>query len=452
MSYSTSPLLVALILFGEVGAAPQSPPVIAGLARNGLSSVDRGLVLLGELGCVSCHDAAGHKAVIRSKSAPDLSGAGSRILHPYLAKFLADPRSVKPGTTMPDLLGRMDPSKRAEVAEQLTHFLLASSSGQAAPESVDRLAFPRGFRLFHEVGCVACHLPRDEQAREKPAAGARGVPLGRLHEKYSVSSLIRFLDAPQHVRASGRMPDFNLSPAELYDIGHYLLQAGEPAEPGFERLVVAPAKAAAGKALFRSLGCAACHALDGAESAGSPAPAFTGEADAQRGCLSGTRGAWPFFDLSEGQRRDLSAALAAHDEVPTDQRNIRRALASMNCIACHQRDDFGGIVKDRNEFFTSEDQNLGESGRLPPPLTGVGAKLQSAWLRDAMLCTWATSCAAVRSVCVTTVKPRNANSASLARLWSLLEPRCVSKVSIILPWYAAGRRASRRRSGGGSSS
>ena len=36
-------------------------------------------------------------------------------------------------------------------------------------------------------------------------------------------------------------------------------------------------------------------------------------------------------------------------------------------------------------MFTTTNENLGPQGRLPPPLTGVGAKLQSKWLREVLI-------------------------------------------------------------------
>lgn len=57
-------------------------------------------------------------------------------------------------------------------------------------------------------------------------------------------------------------------------------------------------------------------------------------------------------------------------------------LVKLNCIACHKRDDLGGIPAARNESFTGTDESLGEQGRIPPPLTGVGAKLQGRWMRE----------------------------------------------------------------------
>ena len=374
--YRTLATALSLALLGaSPAAAQQSPPVIAGLAHDGLSPVDRGLVLMSELGCASCHDLGAQPGLELAKSAPDLARVGERVLHPYLRKFIANPRAVEPGTTMPDVMHGMDAGARDAAAEVLLHFLLSGSEKRARPEGPDPKAFDKGQQLFHEVGCVACHAPRDKSARETAGVVANAVPLGPLAGKYTVTSLMKFLESPGRVRASHRMPNFNLSPQELYDISHYLLQDAKATQP----LELDPAKVAAGKQKFAELGCASCHSLDGVAT-----PTQRTIRESAGGCVSGKRGAWPHFALSGSQRTDIIAALSAGEQTPDPEREIRRTLATLNCIACHQRGKFGGIPEDRNEFFTTEDENLGEAGRLPPTLTGVGAKLQSAWLSEAI--------------------------------------------------------------------
>ena len=62
------------------------------------------------------------------------------------------------------------------------------------------MAAEQGEELFHSVGCVACHAPRD------PAGVAllreTSVPLGALEKKYSHKSLSEFLKRPHTVRPS----------------------------------------------------------------------------------------------------------------------------------------------------------------------------------------------------------------------------------------------------------
>jgi hypothetical protein len=51
-------------------------------------------------------------------------------------------------------------------------------------------------------------------------------------------------------------------------------------------------------------------------------------------------------------------------------------MLQRNCFACHVRDGIGGPKAEIAEFFTSTRDDLGDQGRLPPPLDGAGRKLQ----------------------------------------------------------------------------
>lgn len=147
-----------------------------------------------------------------------------------------------------------------------------------------------------------------------------------------------------------------------------------------ESFTLDPAKAEMGGQMFSMLGCAACHALPNRPSA-RPAKNLTALNVANpEGCLGDhvLKGR-PNYDLSSDQKVAIVAALknAASFATPLDatQRAVHE-MAAVNCYACHQRDGIGGVPSDRNELFKSTiTVDLGDDGRLPPLLTGVGAKL-----------------------------------------------------------------------------
>jgi mono/diheme cytochrome c family protein len=224
--------LAALILPAAVARAEASRPIVPGFERffagDKADAVPGGQLLLTELNCVSCHQPA--DASLSRKQAPILDNVAGRIRLGYLKKFLADPQAVKPGTTMPNLLAD-DPDRAAKV-EALVHFLATTGTlSQARP---DNKVIATGRDLFHKVGCAVCHGPRDALGQPltpnpSPPLGERGrgegsaVPLGDLSAKYTLPSLIAFLDNPLAVRPSGRMPHV-VSGKEAKDIAGYLLQ------------------------------------------------------------------------------------------------------------------------------------------------------------------------------------------------------------------------------------
>lgn len=151
----------------------------------------------------------------------------------------------------------------------------------------------------------------------------------------------------------------------------------------FVPLQVDAGLAARGRERFGNLGCANCH--DDLK-----VPAKSGLAlaklDSGRGCLSEAGGPWPQFDLSSEQRRWITTALPRAEQPQLDdQQRLNKTLVTFNCIACHERAGLGGIASERNAFFTGTQPALGDQGRLPPPLTHVGAKLKTNWLAEVLL-------------------------------------------------------------------
>jgi mono/diheme cytochrome c family protein len=199
-------------------------PVVPGFERFfANSAADRvlgGRLLLGELNCMACHalEHEAEKAAISVKQAPVLDNVGQRVRPEYLRAFLMAPRTVKPGTTMPDLLAGVSASKKEQHVEALVHFL--ASTGTTRDLAVLEQAVQRGEALFHQVGCVACHQPRRGETRPL----ATSVPLGDLSQKYTLPALAAFLQDPLHVRPSGRMPNLNLTEIEARDVASFLLR------------------------------------------------------------------------------------------------------------------------------------------------------------------------------------------------------------------------------------
>jgi cytochrome c553 len=87
----------------------------------------------------------------------------------------------------------------------------------------------------------------------------------------------------------------------------------------------------------------------------------------------------PRFALSEAQRAALKLFLAQKDEAASPKLAADLTLQALNCVACHERDGLGGPDAARKPYFQG-DHNLGDTGRYPPPLTGVGGKLRPEWL------------------------------------------------------------------------
>ncbi len=404
--------LLLTVACSSVPDLPKAPtyPLVVGFERfhrNGDSgSLQGGEVLLGELGCTHCHrsgDATARRLIPRQ--APLLDGVGGRIRLAYLKDFLARPQAAKPGTPMPHLLAGWAPEKREAAAEALAHFLAsleAPDPAESAPEANPH-EIEEGERLYHTVGCVACHAPFEPAGTlhqvsgegfyperiQVPPPRVPSVPIADQSLKTTLEPLADFLVDPLRLRPAGRMPPMRLSNAEARSIAAYLLGQGtdlmapESINPDAEKIT-------RGHALFRELGCGYCHRLEEEETAAAPLPRLE-ELDPGRpgGCLDPSpRKGVPDYELDPDQRAALSEALAGLKGTVgrlDPEAEVRRYLEIYNCFACHRRGEQGGPEPGRAAYFLPvEELDMGNEGRLPPPLTEVGRKLTPPWLRKVL--------------------------------------------------------------------
>jgi mono/diheme cytochrome c family protein len=401
---------------GDRGFVPEPiPPSVVSVAsfarRDAAAAVQalHGRVLLAEFGCNHCHargGGAGHEGhagdpVLLNRPAPNLGEVGRRVSPAWLHRWIADPPSVKPGTPMPRLF--TDSPKDKADAEAVVHFLV-SLGGPVKWESAaaEPAGLARGRRLYHTVGCVACHGPIESPdevfgsatasatAWEKPSAP---IPLGDLAGKWRPSALAEFLKDPLSVRPAGRMPSMNLTREEADFIATYLASrwnAGSGDDPG--ALAVDPAKAEAGKAVFAARGCAACHEM------GGNLPPITStlaskpfsEVASGKGCMDPKDAGTPRFGLTEADRKALAAGIEAVRRASTVASNApidaaHRTIEAFGCRNCHERDGSGGPSDMLKVYFrTLDEADLGDEGRLPPRLTGEGWKLATPWIHEVL--------------------------------------------------------------------
>jgi hypothetical protein len=93
-------------------------------------------------------------------------------------------------------------------------------------------------------------------------------------------------------------------------------------------------------------------------------------------------------------------------------------MKTFNCYACHERDKLGGPEEGLNKHFTTTQPEMGDEGRIPPPLDGVGAKLNQAYFKTLF------DKGAHDRTYMNTRMPRFGDSSvgHLAGLWDKLDP------------------------------
>ncbi len=408
-----------------------APPFVSGFDRFArhaeIDAVTAGRLLITELSCAACHRT--DDALLSPKRGPILDGTGSQIKAEWIRSFLLSPTKTKPGTTMPDVLAGLTVEEQASAADAITAFLSsleqpfaeipANALNPVPMEFWNRGNLEEGRRLYHQIGCITCHEPDfdyevvgvkpspldqlleqldDDELKEMGLSSAarkvQSVPLPELPKKYTHQSLTWFLLNPEHVRPTGRMPNFSLQAVEAADIAAWLLRGADQSQeivgvPGSNETLIAQ-----GRQYFTDLRCVNCHQIKGLTADNSTKPLAALNSESPQTCILSNSGltpeattrakSQPAWRLDQAQQTALTSALShAAEKATGDELTFR--LLQQNCYACHERTQLGGVGRFRKPYFeTVGHVDIGDEGRLPPALTGVGKHLTAAWIKSVL--------------------------------------------------------------------
>lgn len=388
------------------------------------NSAKKGEAVFQKAGCVACHQSLdGNMADLATSVAlPDI---GKKYSVPSLMAFLKDPVKVRPSGRMP-ALGLKDEEYR-DIAqhfvkgvelvpnvkyaaydggwENLPDFstLKPKSTGECAGFDLTVAGKANNFGIrfttylkIAKPGQYQFYLGSDDGSRLTIGEDVV-VDNGGVHP-HSVKSGKKVLDVGFHpitvdyFQGGGEWTlDLDIAGVGIKQQSIASFISIEPKDPGPSSkqpgFALDSALAEKGQALFGSLGCASCHQLkhDGKAVASTLQAKPFQELNGATGCLAETvSGKSPRFGLSAKQRAALVAVLKSNtDESPAEK--VHRTLASLNCYACHKRGALGGVEEARNPYFDSLQKEMGDEGRLPPLITGVGDKLRSDWLKHVLV-------------------------------------------------------------------
>ena len=410
-------IVEALVHFlASTGTVRETPP-----ARR---EIGQGRDLYNQAGCAACHGAVGDKASTALATTVPMGDLPWKYTIGSLATFLLDPLICRPSGRMPGM--GLKPSEAQAVSSYLLRDIKVSTPTSLAYRyyegewtelpDFDKLApvasgVADGFDLglarrrngyaIRFEGKLEVDRAGNYTFRVASDDGSKLWVDGKLiadndgiHPTSEKSGRVR-LDKGRHEVVVGYFDGAGQAELEVDYEG-----PGQPrrslapemvpigaAAPAPARFVVDPDKARNGRTLFASIGCSSCHQLregDKMVAAREPAGPLAGlKPDA--GCLAAEppKGV-PDYDLSPLQRTALAAALRPEGREPTGPEAIARTFLAFNCYACHARDGVGGVEPDRDAAFATTQKEMGEEGRIPPNLGGVGGKLTEVWLKHVL--------------------------------------------------------------------
>lgn len=383
--------------------------------------------LFHSIGCVACHEPQKNSSGRLSTSVP-LGNLEDKYTIPGLASFLQDPLKFRPSGRMPHL--SLSGKEAQEIATYLLKDLKVKSNINVAvyhgswnnlpdfdklkPVSTGSvpmisarhagrgdnfgLVFT-GYWTITKAGKYDFNLSSDDGSR-LIINGKRVIDNDGIHGVQNRGGSITLEPGVHSVRVEffektgGEEVKCEVSGPGLgkQPIGGLLKATKEPPMDK-DRFVINSAKVRQGAKYFQSVGCANCHQMEaGNAKVVSSFSAKNSLADLKSGgCISG-EGQSPRFGFSDRQKAALVAALSEQPtEAPSTGSRIHQTFTTLNCYACHERDFVGGVVDRRGEsdeiygrqkWFTSNQPEMGDEGRLPPLLSGVGAKLNPKWLAE----------------------------------------------------------------------
>ena len=258
-----------------------SPAVVASWSKNP-ALVEQGELRFRQMFCSTCHSLAvtrgGETKLVGGDIGPELTKVGTKVKPDWLIAWLRDPQSYLPHSKMPRY-GWSD-----EDLFQVTQYIETKLTDPDLLKSVPDLGAPAdaeiqaGRRLFSEKGCAGCHaiegvgLQKDF-GPDLSALGGKNVSQLEFGTSKIPRNLISYIQAkitnPLSVNPAARMPQYNLTPADLDAVTTALLgMTGTPATSGMEKLLVPKRHAefqAAGEfgRVYERYKCYVCHQFNG---------------------------------------------------------------------------------------------------------------------------------------------------------------------------------------------
>ena len=385
------------------------------------AQLDRGRALLVELNCVACHRL---RDVERPEMlGPDLTNVGTKVSRQWIYKWLKEPRTVTNANGNVTVNGyeteetpRMPQFRlNEEELRDLSGYLSTLQSKPVRPYHFDPRVIAggksdptdQGELRFRQMFCSTCHsLSVTRAGTTSLIGGDIGPELTKVGSKVNADWLTAWLRDPQAYLPHSKMPRYQWSDADLYDVTQYIskrltdpdLLAGVPSlgTPTADEIQ-------RGRRLFVDKGCASCHLIEGMPSQRDLGPDLSavgakdvsqlsfGESHVPRNLIAylqakitdpltvNPAARMPVYHLSSDDLDALTTALLSLTGAPATA-GLQKLVLSRSETSFHPAGEFGRVYE-RYKCYVCHQFN-GFGGTLAPDLSYEGSRAQRQWLID----------------------------------------------------------------------
>ncbi|GJL78142.1 MAG: hypothetical protein NPINA01_11310 [Nitrospinaceae bacterium] len=228
----------------------------------------------------------------------------------------------------------------------------------------------KGKNLFVKLGCHGCHLA-DGYSQE----GKVGPRLLRIGSKVNPSWLYRWVKNPKEYLPNTRMPDFGFNDKDALAVTAYLLAVSDKAYKPAEKFVSGdPAK---GQKEFESVGCQACHTLNGKGEKFGPDLSNIASKVNPDWLVSWVGNPTHYNDQSKMPNLRLTKKQASNIAAYLLQFGKPKHIAGIKTRVTHPKMIAHGknVVRQRGCYACHDIKGMESEGRIGPELSFFGRKL-----------------------------------------------------------------------------
>jgi mono/diheme cytochrome c family protein len=286
-----------------------------------------GMTLFLEHRCARCHEtgvSGGTPDLYMD--APVLDGIGARLREDWMARWVADPRSIRSNAHMP----KIAIASRPENARAIAAFL--ASTGTNAPAAQPKLSsaeMKKAQAIFENQHCDACHY-----TESVGTPGLNKVSLSNVASKFYPDALRAYIEKPDAFYKWTGMPRYRLPAGDSELLARWLISGSLSFAPSTS--VATTQMVEHGRELVQSLGCLNCHGMK-LPNKFTTMPLARGEGS-HGGCI----GLQPTIDFgfSTVERSEIDMWLS--NQRASLSRNVpmefaERHYARLRCAECHQK-------------------------------------------------------------------------------------------------------------------